>query len=103
MIRANTLRFGTLVIVATVALSLTGCGSSKITKSNYDLIDIGMKEAVVEALLGNEGKEQQTAWPADGKEHPTGVFKLKKWQDGPKEISIQFVDGKVTGKTQNGL
>jgi hypothetical protein len=102
MIRSNSQRLGTIVFLAVISLFLMGCGSSKLTKSNYDLIEVGMKEAVVDALLGNEGKEIQSAWPADGKEHP-GVAKSKKWQDGSKEISIYFLDGKVTGKGHNGL
>ena len=62
MIQAISLRFVAVLFVAVLALSLTGCGDSKITKSNYDLIEIGMKEAAVEAILGKGAIPTNTAW-----------------------------------------
>src|ERR1035438_8057861 len=61
MIQAISLRFVAVLFVAVLTLSLTGCGDSKITKSNYDLIEIGMKEAAVEAILGKGRSEEHTS------------------------------------------
>ncbi len=35
-----------------LALCLTGCTESKITRANFDKIEIGMKQSEVEAILG---------------------------------------------------
>jgi hypothetical protein len=102
MIQAISLRFVAVLCVAVLALSLTGCGDSKIdskiTKSNYDLIEIGMKEAAVEAILGKGDEPTNSAWPAPGQPGvnlPPGVPKAKTWKEGTKTISITFSDGKV--------
>jgi hypothetical protein len=106
MIQAISLRFVAVLFVAVLTLSLTGCGDSKITKSNYDLIEIGMKEAAVEAILGKGEEPTNSAWPAPGQPGvnlPPGVPKAKTWKEGTKTISITFSDGKVWQKNQNGL
>ena len=75
MIQAISLRFVAVLFVAVLALSLTGCGDSKITKSNYDLIEIGMKEAAVEAILGKGVIPTNTKW-AKG-DSPPGAATIK--------------------------
>ena len=115
MIRANKLRFVAVLFVAVLALSLTGCGGSKITKSNYDKINNGMTEAEVEGILG-KGEEKASSGvdvpgksvniPGGGNVSVPGVSssaKVKMWQDGMKMISITFSNGKVMAKAQNGL
>jgi hypothetical protein len=67
----------------------------KLTKANYDRIEVGMGEADLYALLG----------------HPTSsallddVLKLQ-WDDVAavdRNIEIDLVDGKVTSKSNKGL
>jgi hypothetical protein len=101
MIQAISLRFVAVLFVAVLTLSLTGCGDSKITKSNYDLIEIGMKEAAVEAILGKGVIPTNTKW-AKG-DSPPGAATIKRWQEGTKQITIEFSNGNVWRKNQNGL
>ena len=101
MIQAISLRFVAVLCVSVLALSLIGCGDSKITKSNYDLIEIGMKEAAVEAILGKGAIPTNTAW-AKG-DSPPGVPTIKRWQEGTKQINIEFSNGMVWRKNKGGL
>ena len=105
MIQAISLRFVAVLCVAVLALSLTGCGDSKIdskiTKSNYDLIEIGMKEAAVEAILGKGAIPTNTAW-AKG-DSPPGAATIKERRGGTKQITISFSNGVVWRKNQSGL
>jgi hypothetical protein len=105
MIQAISRRFVAILFVAVLTLSLTGCGGSKIdskiTKSNYDLIEIGMKEAAVEAILGKGAIPTNTAW-AWG-DSPPGAATIKEWKDGTRQITIEFSNGMVWRKNKGGL
>jgi hypothetical protein len=101
MIQAINLRFVAILFMAVLVLSLTGCGDSKITKSNYDLIEIGMKEAAVEAILGKGTIPTNTAWLWG--DSPPGAATVKEWKEGTKQITIEFSNGMVWRKNKGGL
>jgi len=82
-----------------VLTTLVGC-SSKVSKSSYDKIDTGMTMAEVEKLLG-KGTEQAGIAGALG--DLAGSGKVVKWEDGEKNITVTFVNDKVTAKASSGL
>jgi hypothetical protein len=70
--------------------------ASKITKENFDKIQVGMTRKEVEAILGRGSLQREPL--------PPGVNSEKfQWRDGKKLIQIVFVDGKVQLTHQNGL
>lgn len=109
-----------MVMVLVLFLFLPACGGSKIKKANYDKINTGMSEQEVEAILG-PGSEEAAAsaevpelklggGTVEGVKIPEAKIgglslsaKRKVWKDGTKTVTVQFVNGKVTGKSQQGL
>jgi hypothetical protein len=89
-LRLAVLAAGCLVFVA-------GC-ENKVTKDNYDQIEVGMTEAQVEAILG-EGEDTVDAEAGI----PDASFKMKTWTHGNSSIVIMFQDGKVATKARAGL
>lgn len=84
------------------AAMLTGC-ASKITKSNYEKVRMGMTLAEVEDVLG-KGTEQAGVGGALGT--LAGSVKIVCWTEGensPKKITITFVNDKVIAKIETGL
>jgi hypothetical protein len=93
-----------LVVFAVVALVASGC-QSKVTKANYDKIEVGMTLQEVEKILG-EGKQQgdgsgvalqvgvDLSAPRGGGNMQTIV-----WESDKAKITVYFVDGKVKNKT----
>ena len=90
----------TALAIACVLLAFVcGCGS-KVSKANYDKIEIGMTEAQVEKILG-KGTPQADAGGAIG--NLAGSAKIVSWKDGDKGITVTFINGKVTLKAPQGL
>lgn len=106
--------------VLAVCLLLPACGGSKVSKANYEKVATGMTEAEVEAILG-PGEEQSSVsletpdvkiggGTVDGVKIPEAKAqgmkmsgKQKVWKDGTRIITVQFINGKVSGKGQMGL
>lgn len=90
--------------------AIVGCGGSKVTKANYDLVKEGMSEAEVVAILG-PGTEQASSGSNVPGQSVGGVSvpgvamsgKALSWQDGQKVVTGTFVNGKLVGKAQHGL
>ncbi len=67
-----------LALIALGALALTGC--SKLTKENYDKLEMGMTQDEVESILGsadNCGKTMGTTawtWGSEDEKHVKIVF-----------------------------
>jgi hypothetical protein len=83
---------------------LLGCGRDPITRENYARIQTGMTVWEVQGILGS-GQEPL-------RRPGTGVVKLPGqvmtaremvWRRGDKSISAQFVDDRVTSKSESGL
>jgi hypothetical protein len=82
-----------------------GCGGSKVSQSNYDKIKEGMTEAEVKSMLGPPSNESSaSASRTDPKAGTTAHSNSQmSWGDGDRSITIDFTNGKVTGKKQQGL
>ncbi len=81
---------GRLVLVALVIASLAGC-RSKISKHNFDQINLGMTQEEVQGILGPPSA-------ATGLEIPVFSGTTSKWVQGDMLITVQFVNGKVVAK-----
>ncbi|HYE03239.1 MAG TPA: hypothetical protein VD963_08380 [Phycisphaerales bacterium] len=89
-----------------LVLPLAGC-ESKVTRANYDQIDIGMPMWQVEKLLGS-GKEDSSgggvsisgAGVGSVGASPERVFV---WEEGAAKIVVHFVADKVVQKRSEGL
>jgi hypothetical protein len=81
-------------------LFIAGCGGSRVSQSNYEKIQNGMTLSKVEAILG-KGKEQGSSGGSFG--GITMEAKGMVWQDGNKIITVMFMNGEVTAKSQVGL
>jgi hypothetical protein len=92
--------FACLLLVGMAATMLAGCGGSKVSKSNFDKVQIGMTQAEVEKILG-KGTEEAGAGGAVGGIAASG--KILSWTDGEKKITITFVNDKVVTKIPSGL
>ena len=88
-----------LLVAAFAVTLLVGCGGG-ISLENYDRIKNGMTKAEVEGILG-KGEKQASAGLSIG--NLTGNAEAYVWKSGDKQITVNFVDGKVVLKTQTGL
>jgi len=88
-----------VLAVAFVAAVLVGC-AAKVSMENFDKIANGMTLAEVENLLG-KGEKQVSAGLAIGS-FGASVETIV-WKADDKQITVQFVDGKVVAKVQTGL
>ena len=94
-------KFRKVIGVALLGLAfvvVSGCG--KVSKSNYDKIEIGMTLSQVEGILG-KGSEKAGVGGAIG--NLTGSGKVMTWGDEKKSITITFANDKVVLKAQQGL
>lgn len=80
-------------------VALAGCETNKVTKANYDQIQIGQSVADVEKLLGGPGQ------PAGSRVigtlpggHPLTAQTVR-WKSGSTVIEIEFQKGKVAKKS----
>ena len=90
--RTNRIAIVALVLVGLGVVMLAGCGS-KVTKSNFDKIKVGMTTAEVEGILG-KGTESKGVAGSVG--DLTGSAKIMTWTDGDKSITVTFVNDKVS-------
>jgi hypothetical protein len=88
-----------VLAVAFVAAVLAGC-AAKVSMENYDKVAKGMTLAEVEGLLG-KGEKQASAGLSIGS-FGASVETIV-WKADDKQITVQFVDGKVVMKMQTGL
>ncbi|HEV3203525.1 MAG TPA: hypothetical protein VGY77_04040 [Gemmataceae bacterium] len=100
-----------MALLLMVALILPGCGNSKVTKANYDSIQIGMTLEEVQGILGTGKKEEgDGAGVAAQYGVDVGVTASRAkgpdeyvWENGEKKISAFFANGKVVNKNSKGL
>ncbi|MBU2713784.1 hypothetical protein [Zooshikella harenae] len=71
-------------------LLLAGC--TKVTQENFEKIEVAMAYSEVTAVLGEPDNCESLS-----------LFKNCFWGDNKKQISIKFVDDKVTLKSSKGL
>ena len=89
-----------LALLFAFTLTISGCGGSAVTQSNYDKIKTGMSKSDVEAILGT-GKEQASSGGTFG-----GITMNARgmvWQDGNKIITVMFMNDEVQSKSQMGI
>lgn len=85
-------RFAVVTLVLCVAVSLMTIGCSKISKENYDKIEVGMTYDEVTAIIGAPDETKDVIGT-----------KSCVWGKAPKTISIKFVGDKVVFHSAKGL
>ena len=90
------------LLLGLIAMGIVGCSVARVTKDNYDKIQVGMTQAQVEEFMG---KGQQDSGAAAALPGVSGSVAVYSWQtdDGRKNITVTFVNGKVLAKTAKGL
>ncbi len=83
---------GGVVLIAAIVWLLLGAFRSSVTMENFQKLKEGMTEAEVQSILGapNRGKKTMTS-QIPGREKADYWV----WTDGPKTITVIFVDGKA--------
>jgi hypothetical protein len=89
-----------VVAMMVVPLLALACGCSKVSKANYDKVEVGMTTSQVEAILG-KGTEKAGAGGAIGS--LAGSGKIVTWGDENKSITVTFANDKVVAKAEKGL
>jgi len=89
-------RIVAIALVSMLAVTiLAGCGS-KVTKENFDKIQVGQSVEEVKGILGEPTNSSSAgAMGVSGEVH--------EWVDGEKKIVVTFANGKVTTMTHSGL
>ncbi|PIE41886.1 MAG: hypothetical protein CSA49_01305 [Gammaproteobacteria bacterium] len=83
-------KYMTLAAAALITVTLSGC--SKLTKENYQLLEVGMDMPDVEAIIGEPTSCEETL----------GVQACT-WGDETKNIKIKLVADKVVLLSHKGL
>ncbi|MCL5254904.1 MAG: DUF3862 domain-containing protein [Gammaproteobacteria bacterium] len=81
----------TLAVAATV-LFLTACSDPKVTRTNYNLLSVGMHYNEVQAILG------EPTW-CDNMQRPNEC----RWGNDNKHIHVTFVARRVVNTESKGL
>ena len=93
----------TLALAAPMVLFFAGCGGgADVNEKTYDKVNNGMTEAEVEKVLGkpsNKSPDRDFASTIP----PGGKAIVYVSKDGSKTITVIYVGGKVTDKTQTGF
>jgi hypothetical protein len=99
-------RNGVLIIalLALLPAFAAGCGS-KISEPNYYKVQHGMTEEDVDDLLGPPHHEEVAAPPATLSTATTRstARKVKTWTRGTLSIRVVFEDGRVVGRSADGM
>jgi hypothetical protein len=94
----KTLYSAALAGVLLLSAGLGGC--SKVSKQNYDRIQVGMTRSEVEATLGRTD-EKSSAGASVGLIGVSGQALV--WRENDRTITIVFVNERVMLKSQTGL
>jgi hypothetical protein len=114
MLRSSRLpRPGPAVLLLVCCLAVPACAKGKLTKANYEKIQTGMTLQQVEELLGpgtkDEGGDGSGVAAQFGVDVSGGAGPARKsgdtyvWESGTTTITVDFQNGKVTGKHSKGL
>ena len=90
-------------VVLLLCLFVGGCEKSKITKSNFDQIQIGTAYPDVQKLLGGPGQPAGSRVIGElqgGRQLSAQIFR---WKSGGAIIELEFTHGKVSKKSSSGL
>ncbi len=94
----RSLRSLALIGILTVWLGVAGC--SKITRDNYDKIQVGMSLVEVQKILG-ETQEKSGGGMSLGAVEVSGETLI--WRDDKRTITIVFLNKQVMLKSEVGL
>jgi hypothetical protein len=105
------MRWTGMSMLLMLCMLLSGCGKSKVTRTNYDSIQIGMTLEQVQEILGSGKKvEGDGAGVAAQYGVDVGIAAPRAkgpdeyvWESGEKKISVFFTSGKVVNKSEKGL
>lgn len=99
-------RIATFLCLVMVTASMFAC-EAKITKSNFDKIEVGMTLSQVNKILGGKGEDETASGTSitgagigEGRAARQEVYR---WKDGGSAIIVTVVNGKVTSKMSEGL
>lgn len=85
-------RMRMVMIAALALLTLAACADNKVTRANYNLIDVGMHYSQVQAILG------EPTW-CDDMQRPNEC----RWGTDDKHIVITFAARRVVNTESKGL
>lgn len=100
------------LLVCCLAILSGGCdggkasqSNSKVSQSNFDKIKDGMTETEVKGILGPPSNETSASVSRTDPKTGTTAQSTSQmsWGDGDRSITIDFTDGKVTGRKKQGL
>src|SRR5437660_8526989 len=91
-----------LALALVLCVALGGCEKNKISKSNYDQIQIGTAFPDVEKLLG-PGERTGTRVIGELRGGKPLTAQTYRWKNGGATIELEFTQGKVSKKTSTGL
>ncbi|MCH8501404.1 MAG: outer membrane protein assembly factor BamE [Aliidiomarina sp.] len=85
-------RIKMVTIAALALLTLAACADNKVTRTNYNLIDVGMHYSQVQAILG------EPTW-CDDMQRPQEC----RWGSDDKHILVSFAARRVVNTESKGL
>ncbi|MCI0376011.1 MAG: hypothetical protein L0215_00240 [Gemmataceae bacterium] len=94
--------------MSAICLSVSACGDGKVTKANFDKLQLEMTKSDVESILG-AGTQQGD--PSSGVAAQFGVNlapssnrdQIYVWESGNKSITLHFRGDKLKYKTSAGF
>jgi hypothetical protein len=116
MFRSSCVRVASLIVFAGLLNSIAGCaGDARISKANYEKINLGMTLKEVQDILG-PGTKQAPQGDGSGVGSQFGVDvtmggqastrrgDVYEWESGARKITIHLdMQGKVTNKDAKGF
>jgi len=86
-----------------LCVALGGCEKKKVTKSNFDQIQIGTPFPDVEKLLGGPGERTGTRVIGELRGGKPLTAQTYRWKNGGATIELEFSQGKVSKKSSSGM
>lgn len=80
------------VVIVILTVLLVACGNPKVNRTNYNMIDVGMRYSEVEHMLGSPD------W-CDNYQRPNEC----RWGTEQKNIEVTFVARRVVATRSTGL
>ena len=96
------------LVLALLAVCLLGGCEEKVTSANFDMIEVGMEQHKVEAILGSGTREDVggTGVSSEGLltgSGDRGTRSTYLWEEGGRQIIVTFENQKVRTKRKTGF